>query len=119
MKVEKKQCKAILKVHCQSNPIISTNPETKTFKNITQENKTLSNRGGSRAPAASKTEVLAISLISKKLLTRIGKSSIIDVAGLLDTPSKIKLPKYINRNITKQKNNAIRESLILISFSVK
>ena len=30
--------------------------------------------------------------------------------------SKIKLPKSINRNITKQKNNAIRESLILISF---
>ena len=47
-----------IKVHCQSNPVISANSETKTSKNITLENKTLSNRGGSRAPATSKTEVL-------------------------------------------------------------
>ena len=79
----------------------------------------LSNRGGSRAPASSKTEVLATLVISIKLLTKILKSSITYVVGSLDTPSKIKLPKYINRNITQQKNNAIRESLILISFSVK
>ena len=38
-----------------------------------------------------------------KLLTKVRKSPITDVAGLLDTPSKIKLPKNINRNITKQK----------------
>ena len=45
---------AILKVHDQSNPIISANSKTKTFKNITLENKTLSNRGGSRAPVTCK-----------------------------------------------------------------
>ena len=106
-------------MHCKSNPIISANSETKTFKNIALENKTLNNRGGSRTPATSKMEVLATSVISKKLLTKIEKSSITDVAGLLDTPSKIKLPKYIDCNIAKQKNNTIRESLILISFSIK
>ena len=106
-------------MHCQSNPIISTNSEFRTFKNITLENKTLSKRGRSIAPATPKTEVLATLVFSKKLLTKIEKSSITDVAGLLDTPSKIKLPKYINPNITKRKNNVIRESMILISFSVK
>ena len=99
----KNNVSAVLKVHYQSNPIINANSETKTFQNRTLENKTLSNRGGSRAPATSKTEVLATLAIRKKLLTKIGTSSITDAVGLLDTPSKIKLPKYINRNITKQK----------------
>ena len=36
---------AVLKVHCQSNPIISANSETTTFKNTTLENKILSNKG--------------------------------------------------------------------------
>ena len=110
---------AVLKVYYQSNPIISANWDTKTFKNVTLKNKILSSRSRSEAPATSKTEVLVTLVISKKLLTKIRKSSITDVAGLLDTASKIKLPKKINRNITKQKNNAIKESLILISFSVK
>ena len=57
-------------------------------------------------------QVLATLLISRKLLTKVGKTSIIDFAGLLDIPSKIKLPK----DITKPKMNAIRESLILIFF---
>ena len=77
---------------------------------MTLENKTLSNRNGSRAPATSKTEVRATLVISKKLLTKTGKSSITDVAGLLTTPSKIELSKYINRNMTKQKNNAIEKA---------
>ena len=105
-------------MHCQSNPIINTNLETKTFKNITLENKTLSKRDISRVPVIPKMEVLATVVMSKKLLTKIERSSITDVAGLLDTPSKIKSPKYTDPNMTKQKNNAIRESLIVISFSV-
>ena len=64
-------------------------------------------------------EVLATLVFSKKLLAKIENNFITDVAVLLETPSKIKLPKYINPNITKQKNNAIRESMILIPFSVK
>ena len=106
-------------MHCQSNSIISAYSETKTFKNIILKNKTLSNRDGSRSPATSKTEVLAKLVISKKLLTKAGKSSITDVAEFLDTPSKVKLPKKINRNMIKEKKMASRESLILISFSVK
>ena len=106
-------------MHCQSNPIISASSEIKALKNITLKNNTLSNKGRYRAPAKSKTEILVTLLISKKLLTKVGKSSIIDIAGPLDTYSQIKLPKNINRDITKQKSNAIRESLILIPFSVK
>ena len=106
-------------MHCQSNLIISANSETKSFKNMSLKSNTLSNRGGSRAPATSKTEVLATLVISRNLLIKVGESSIIDVAGLQDTPMKIKLPQNINHNITQQKNNAIRERLILISFSVK
>ena len=109
----------MLRVHCQSNPIIRSNSETTNFKNVTLKCKTLGNRGRSTAPATSKTEVLATIVISRRFLTKVGKSSIIDVAGLIDTPSKIKLSKSINRNIRKQKINAIRENLILISFSVK
>ena len=106
-------------MYFQSNLIISTNSETNTFKNITLKNKTISNRGGSRVPAKSKAEVLTTIVTSRTLLTKVGMSSIIYFAELLDTPSKIKLHKNINCNITKQKKNAIRESLILISFSVK
>ena len=90
-------------MHCQSNPIISENSETKTLKNIALKNEILSNRGGSITPATSKTEVLVTLVIGKKLLTNVGKISITDAAGLLDTPWKIKLPKSINRNITKPK----------------
>ena len=90
-------------MHCQSNPIISANSETKTLKNIALKNEILSNRGRSIAPATSKTEVLVTLVIGKKLLTNVGKNSITDAAGLLDTPWKIKLPKSINRNITKPK----------------
>ena len=94
---------AELKVHCQSNLIVSTNSETKIFKNITLKNKTWSNRGWSTATAKSKMEVLATSVISKKLLTKGGNSSITDVAGLLDTLSKLKLTKNVSLNIAKQK----------------
>ena len=90
-------------MYCQSNLIISTNSETKTFKNITLKNKTISNRGGSRVPAKSKAEVLATIVTSRTLLTKVGMSSIIYFAELLDTPSKIKLHKNITCNITKQK----------------
>ena len=48
-------------------------------------------------------EVLATSVISKKLLTKGGNSSITDVAGLLDTLSKHKLTKNVSLNIAKQK----------------
>ena len=80
---------------------------------------TLSNRGGYGALSTFKTEFLATLVISKTLLTKFKKSFITDVAGLLDTSLKTKLPKSINRNITKEEKSTIRESLILISFSVK
>ena len=48
-------------------------------------------------------EVLATSVISKNLLTKGGNSSITDVAGLLDTLSKLKLTKNVSLNIAKQK----------------
>ena len=53
-----------LKVHRQSNPIITAISEAKTPKNITLKNKILSNTSRSRAPATSKTEGLATLVIS-------------------------------------------------------
>ena len=40
----KSNVQAVLKAHCQSNPKISANSETKTFKNIAPKNKTSRDR---------------------------------------------------------------------------
>ena len=46
----------------------------------------LANRGGSRTAATSKMELFVITVIGWKPLTIITKSSILDVAAVLDPP---------------------------------